>query len=773
MPNKINLITGETYTLAELFSGERRIIIPDLQRDYCWGNSESSTDRHGLVPRFIDTLVDQFDLFMKQSHFGRLNLGLIYGYETPANYVQLCDGQQRITTLFLLLGMLNKWSVDDVFRRYLMSDYEFFEDDHEPYLQYSIRESSLYFLSDLVYRFFASGGESSIERVSEIYDKDTGKSCDWFYGDYATDPSILSMLNTLRIIEEQKERFRELGYERFCEFLVERLTFIYYDMGNRANGEETFVVINTTGEPLSATENLKPLVINADINQQAAATGLSVLGKSGLTVAQAWEEMECWFWRNRDKKVFDTADSGFREFLRWVAIIVDPVGKYREKALSSPGSFIFPHREISVTAIVEYFNAFVDLHDNYGSFTGRASEGGTETGPGAGGVLKQIEAFVLLPLLSFRRRNPGMSERDLRRVYEFFHNLTRISNVAKSVNSLMGAAVAIGENCADILDLLNPSFAVSATLLSREERDKLQIIYNFDKAGRRSDVEEALWAAQRLEVDRNASLFEGEIMPLITWSGGVDGFSLDAFNHYLGLLRQVFSASDANQNDITRRALIAFRYPGFPLNGISYGWGSNWNRVILTSPMRFKDFLDDVSAYGREGVITRNWSGIGKHAVFVHEPRLLAYCNNKNVRSYSGWGECLCLNDRARPVPVRLALIILGLGGKIIAGRQSVDNSWALDYNPGARELTLSRKHGYCLRVITADKSFLVAVSLDADPKNVLFEISLNYNRLGAFINWLAGASIAASFGGRRGGRCRRGGCGRRGRGRFGNGRRR
>ena len=35
--NKINFITGETYTLAELFSGNRRIIIPDLQRDYCWG----------------------------------------------------------------------------------------------------------------------------------------------------------------------------------------------------------------------------------------------------------------------------------------------------------------------------------------------------------------------------------------------------------------------------------------------------------------------------------------------------------------------------------------------------------------------------------------------------------------------------------------------------------------------------------------------------------------------------------------------------------------
>lgn len=58
MANKINFITGETYTLAELFSGERRIIIPDLQRDYCWGdeNNIKSTDDVGeLVSDFIKT----------------------------------------------------------------------------------------------------------------------------------------------------------------------------------------------------------------------------------------------------------------------------------------------------------------------------------------------------------------------------------------------------------------------------------------------------------------------------------------------------------------------------------------------------------------------------------------------------------------------------------------------------------------------------------------------------------------------------------------------
>ncbi|MBR4970549.1 MAG: DUF262 domain-containing protein [Paludibacteraceae bacterium] len=137
MANKINFITGETYTLAELFSGERRIIIPDLQRDYCWGdeNNIKSTDKKGeLVSGFVDNLLTQFNEYQNKNDKEFLNLGLFYGYEVPANHIQLCDGQQRLTTLYLLLGMINKKTIEHKegnqltegkFRRYLISDFEY------------------------------------------------------------------------------------------------------------------------------------------------------------------------------------------------------------------------------------------------------------------------------------------------------------------------------------------------------------------------------------------------------------------------------------------------------------------------------------------------------------------------------------------------------------------------------------------------------------------------------------------------------------------------
>ena len=135
MANKINFITGETYTLAELFSEERQVIIPDLQRDYCWGNDNNNkTSGQGdLVSDFVKSLLEQFAAKDKES----LNLGLLYGYEIPANHIQLCDGQQRITTLFLLLGMINKRT--GALRQHLISDFEYKHDDKEPYLKYAIR----------------------------------------------------------------------------------------------------------------------------------------------------------------------------------------------------------------------------------------------------------------------------------------------------------------------------------------------------------------------------------------------------------------------------------------------------------------------------------------------------------------------------------------------------------------------------------------------------------------------------------------------------------
>ena len=193
-----SFVSGENYSLKDLFSDNHKIIIPDLQRDYCWGKTNGESDGMNLVQTFVENLLNHNN--------SELNLGLLYAYEAPTGHVQLCDGQQRITTLFLLLGHLNKRTENDDLLNLVISKQEQ-ADDWEPYLQYSIRESSLYFLSDLTRKFFRS--ESKI-KTSDI------RKQPWYFKDYDYDPSIQSMIAAMQIIEDILDN-RELSSADFKE----------------------------------------------------------------------------------------------------------------------------------------------------------------------------------------------------------------------------------------------------------------------------------------------------------------------------------------------------------------------------------------------------------------------------------------------------------------------------------------------------------------------------------------------------------------------------
>lgn len=288
---KPKLESGKQYSLSDLFCEERRIIIPDLQRDYCWGDQNHGSGKTELVSGFVSSLIELFENNGNRNH----QLGMIYAYENPINHIQLCDGQQRITTLYLLLGMLYK-HIDDSegknIQDFLMSDFER-TDDKEPHLQYAIRESTLYFLSDLVYEFFF---------IDDLKVEDI-RQTKWYFADYDFDPTIQSMLNALAIIEEIIKH--RTNHSEFANFLLHNVKFFYFDMVNRQHGEEMFVVINTTGEPLTPTENLKPILVGAggEENHQKEAGDI-------------WESWEKWFWLNKLDGEHE-ADAGLNQFLIW------------------------------------------------------------------------------------------------------------------------------------------------------------------------------------------------------------------------------------------------------------------------------------------------------------------------------------------------------------------------------------------------------------------------------------------------------------------------
>lgn len=631
MRNKINLVSGETYTLSELFSGKRRIIIPDLQRDYCWGliRGTTSNKKTDYVANFVESLVQ----YSAEPHLRKLNIGIVYGYELPINHVQLCDGQQRITTLYLLIGMLNRRLGGSCFAHHLATD----EALREPYLQYAIRESSLYFLRDLLNNIFLVDGSRDAVDIDDII-----KKSDWYFGDYDYDPSVQSMIGALVSIENVLSDFGRSKMESLGRFLLDALTFMYYDLENRRNGEETFVVINTTGEPLSSTEHLKPLAITAEIN------------KDYNNLADDWEEIETWFWKKRKNlNGNDTADVGFHEFLRWVALLdfsgaikSDETAKNdtRVQEILSSQEFVFPVNEIAFADVYTSWKTVKFLFDEWELRNELESDWLSPKD----GYIAQINCFKLLPLVAWLlKHNSTMAgfsnRRNLIRMHRFFENIARLEDVKKSVNEIFCDAINLAVKYDDIVDAATDT-SISNSILTKEEKQKLRILALC--GDKRKEIEEAFWNAQYDEI------LSGEIWPLLNWSTVEDTFDFELFQKYTEQFHSVFHPKVISSLDVVRRALLAYDLKNYPVkNGgknLSFcrdGW--QWKEVISANSNSIRAFLDELARGIDLQTIIDRCKPSSKWFDIARDGFLLDYCEKKNVQEDQTEGILLIKSIRA------------------------------------------------------------------------------------------------------------------------------
>jgi hypothetical protein len=601
--SKKHLISGEEYTLSDILSGENRIIIPDLQRDYCWGNKayDKENKAHELVSGFVTSLID---LFNKNKN-DKFTLGLIYGFEQPDFHIQLCDGQQRITTLFLLLGILNR-KTDGKFQKYLISDFELKEDDKEPYLQYAIRESTLYFLSDLVCEFF----------LNKSLDIKNIKQEDWYFKEYDLDASIISMIEALTLIEKRLNEEVNLNFADFGNFIVDKLQMLYYDMGNRAQGEETFVVINTTGEPLTATENLKPIFINnLPTEKQQEASKL-------------WEDWETFFWQHRKgdgSGKNDTADKGFLEFFRWLLLLNS---KDKEVLESVKGDQVNID-ELRLQDIQEYFEIVKYVFTESDIFSDKKEWLAPEN------KNSQIQWFQILPVLEYIKRFGKDNERNVVRVKRFFKNMSRNRNVGGNIADILPLAITIikelpSEDIASIIAMKN----VSKTLLTDEERLKFNI---YKGAKNREELEYYFWK------EEDHKVWEGEIIPILEWSGA-ENFDFEMFKKYSKIFTILFHDElDYDKLDITRRALLTRNIDEYPRRfygkNYSFCWTcSDWKTLIDGNRAEFKLFFDELldkdenAVYSEQEKMIKNNSNKNDYSEFVENPAFLEYCREKNIQ---------------------------------------------------------------------------------------------------------------------------------------------
>lgn len=595
----MRLKSGNNYKINKLFCGDNdKIIIPDLQRDYCWGNPDKN-----LVKGFVEGLLE---MNYKQP----ITMGLIYGYYDKYTncHLQLCDGQQRLTTIFLIMGVLNRKLGFKEYNSLLISSFELDSDDKEPYLQYAIRESSLYFLSDLTVNYFLTDGIESFEKIIDQ---------PWFLNEFKVDPTVRSILNAIKTIEECLKDKSDVDLKALGEFIESKLEFLFYDMNNRENGEETFVIINTTGEPLSATQNLKPLII--DWNQ-----------KKYHDVAKSWEEMETWFWQNRNRQETEyphTADEGMNCFLNVVRLLHCETEEESYKTIESEEKF--PYKEIPFKEIYDDFTVYKRLYEM--DFSERLDK--YIRYPLKQKYYQQDRLYAILPTMRYCLRFNDAEDEDVKRIYHIFSNMARYRNPYRSENDgklyspVHRAIEMIGKmETKNIASLTN----ILANIENGEETNKIEFAELYKNSPEERKEVELLMA-----IAENHYVFNGRVSVIVDWSKR----DKDTFKEYYQKFVEYWGNDNKKDLNLLRRALITQEMKNYPYkrNDSTRTFGddaSTWYDIIRNNSDDIRQFLDDSRTFQQmvdQYAQSKDW------AEFVHRDYLLDYCYNMRWNENQGF----------------------------------------------------------------------------------------------------------------------------------------
>lgn len=350
------------YNYKDLFVNRyvEQLIIPEIQRDYVWQKPQVEGLLSSIAEDFLrfeqaeipvlssgvncsDSIqlnADFADFYRQRNHSS--NIGFIYAYsdqQYDGRYF-LIDGQQRITTLYLMLLLLavRTGNAADFEKKYCIK--------RMPKLDYRVRDSACNFIRQLV-SFVLSNPNADFK--NEI------KEQSWYLNSYENDITVTNIISNFAIILDWLDE-KEIDESEFYLYLNDFTEFWYFDTNISAQGENLYIYLNARGEQMQGNENLKAELLS----------GLGTTEQKN-TMGAEWENWQDFFWRMRAKGVRTTkidklnADKGFNEFLNCIAglniYLEDNGNSWVEKHKSLKPSQSMLTQVLSLDLIVKYIKA--------------------------------------------------------------------------------------------------------------------------------------------------------------------------------------------------------------------------------------------------------------------------------------------------------------------------------------------------------------------------------------------------------------------------------
>lgn len=246
-----NINQYKKLKFTDLLEIYNRIVIPAIQRDYAQGREDKK------ATEVRKTLLD--DIFSDKPE---IDFNLVFGsreeYGGKTCFIPV-DGQQRLTTLFLLYLYNSK--VNGV----QTADLNKFT--------YETRRAAADFCKAIV----DNDWENQKDKLS-----DSIKDCNWFMQYWNQDPTVISML---RMLDDIQKRAPEGNFKE----KLDRITFYFYDLKQNGLNETLYIKMNGRGKPLTVFENLKAAIDN--ILPEKSNYDFKEMGDeaSGNTFKEKWQ----------------------------------------------------------------------------------------------------------------------------------------------------------------------------------------------------------------------------------------------------------------------------------------------------------------------------------------------------------------------------------------------------------------------------------------------------------------------------------------------------
>ena len=226
------MATSNLHTFISLFKGKgdieepllKAVEIPIIQRDYAQGRITKEVTR--IRNRFLASLYDALTENIP------IKLDFVYGDIKELKLIPL-DGQQRLTTLFLL--------------HWYIARHEGIEEKEFSFLKafsYSTRYSAREFCQSLI----DYAPDFSNENITE----DIEDQC-WMPLDWKNDPTIASMLTMLDAIHSKFKKTSGL-WERLMNGCI---SFYFLSIEDMGLTDDLYIKMNSRGKPLTEFEHFK------------------------------------------------------------------------------------------------------------------------------------------------------------------------------------------------------------------------------------------------------------------------------------------------------------------------------------------------------------------------------------------------------------------------------------------------------------------------------------------------------------------------------------